>query len=226
MKEEAPDELVRAQRTGAETAGLEDDAILPDGAEAGVGDGDAVCIAGEVGQDLQGPSEGTLGVDDPASLVELVPQAGEGDGVGEVGRGAGEADLAGPVGATDPVEELATEEGADHGDREKELAAGGDPARPVARETTSGDDAVEVGMEPHVARPGVKDGGDTQLGAKASGGEFLEAVGRGGEEQVVDERGVGQRDGAERLGEGEDDVKVWDREQELEATIEPGFGLT
>ncbi len=44
------------------------DSAVDYGNESGVSDGDAVSIAREVGQDLQGSGEGLLGINDPVAL--------------------------------------------------------------------------------------------------------------------------------------------------------------
>ena len=47
---------------------MEADFVIRHRNESGVGDGNAVCIAREVGQDLRWTGEGSLGIDDPVGL--------------------------------------------------------------------------------------------------------------------------------------------------------------
>src|ERR1700758_2980501 len=73
VEQEAPDELVGAERhcavprlpVAAIILVLEGHAAPVESNEATVGDGDAVCVAGEVGEHCFWPGEGRLGVDKP-----------------------------------------------------------------------------------------------------------------------------------------------------------------
>ena len=47
------------------------DPIILERHQSMVGDGDAVCIAGEIVQNMLGTAEGWLGIDDPVLLEEL-----------------------------------------------------------------------------------------------------------------------------------------------------------
>ena len=54
----------------------EGDAIVLEGHEAMVGDGDAMGVAGQVVENVFGAAEGWLGVDDPVLLAELPEESG------------------------------------------------------------------------------------------------------------------------------------------------------
>lgn len=77
VKQETADELVRIERHQLLLAGRsiilpsEGDLVSIDVDEAGVGDGNAMGIAAEIGQHLFGSGKGRLGIDDPvdAALV-------------------------------------------------------------------------------------------------------------------------------------------------------------
>ncbi len=81
VDEEAADELVGGEGRGlvSFTAAIglcgavvfpfEGHALVVEGNEPGVGDGDAVGVAGEIGEHRAGTSEGPLGVDDPIDLA-------------------------------------------------------------------------------------------------------------------------------------------------------------
>jgi hypothetical protein len=56
----------------------ERDAIVFEGHEAMVGDGDAVGVAGQVVENMFGAAEGRLGIDDPVLLAELPEEVAEG----------------------------------------------------------------------------------------------------------------------------------------------------
>ena len=73
MQQEAADKLVRIERHDAVTSPsvapvifpFEADMLCIEGDEARIGDGDAVGVAGEIGEHLVGPGKGTFGVDHP-----------------------------------------------------------------------------------------------------------------------------------------------------------------
>ena len=74
--EEAADELDRreAHRFLAVSVGVvlpaKGDHAVPEGQDSFVGDGDPVGVSGQVLEDLAGPAEGGLGVDDPILPTE------------------------------------------------------------------------------------------------------------------------------------------------------------
>ena len=71
VEQEAPDELVGLQTHGLYGAVVaivlpgEPDMFVVAGLDAAVGDGDAMGVAAEIGENLRGSAEGLLGVDDP-----------------------------------------------------------------------------------------------------------------------------------------------------------------
>ena len=97
VEEEAPDELVRGQTHDPDSAVAaivlpsEGDMILVAGHEAAVGDGDAVGVAAEIGEDLGGATEWLLGIDDPVAPPQGGEIAREVVAIGECGEIAEEA---------------------------------------------------------------------------------------------------------------------------------------
>src|SRR6266478_6072165 len=91
MNEEAADELVGWQRhylglvasLGPVVFPFEGDAGLVEGDEAGIGDGDAMGVAGEIGEHRLGAAERALGIDNPFGLAERRQIFGEGFVLGE-----------------------------------------------------------------------------------------------------------------------------------------------
>jgi len=80
VKEEAADELLKRKRqrsdpTAAVILEAESDGPVVDVKQPVVGDRDAVCVAGEILQDVLGAVEGWLGVDDPLGAPCLVEEA-------------------------------------------------------------------------------------------------------------------------------------------------------
>jgi len=126
--------------------GAEADGIGRDGLDPGVRDADAVRVATEVADDVLGPAEGPLGVDDPARAVQA---AEEGGVVGD-----GQIDPAVVDGGAQGREHLAAEQRAHDVDREQKLATGGSPAVAGDVEPAAGHDAVQVRMPAEAALPG------------------------------------------------------------------------
>src|SRR5262249_58545469 len=56
----------------------EGDSTFVESDEAGVGDGDAMCVAGEIGERRLGPGEGWLGIDEPVLPSQRREMPGEG----------------------------------------------------------------------------------------------------------------------------------------------------
>ena len=73
---------------------------------------------------------------------------------------------------------------------------------------------MDVGVMLEVLAPGVEHGQEADLGPEVLGigGDLLQGLRGGAEEQAVDDPRVLQGDRAEGRREGEDDVKVLDRE--------------
>jgi hypothetical protein len=71
--------------------------------------------------------------------------------------------------------------------------------------------------------PGVEDGGESDAGAQMLrvGGDRGQRVGRGPEQEVVDDGLVVERDGADRRWKGENDVIVGNRREFGLAVFEP-----
>ena len=175
VEQEAPDELLGGQCHRPEAVLLavvlpaEADVAVLDGEDAAVGDGHAVGVAAEVGEDTGGAVEGRLGVDDPVGLAQGLEVALEGGGVGERGEGAGEAQAALAEVAFELVEEEGAETAREDADGQEEAGPAADPAVACGSEAAAGDDAVQVGMEAEIAAPGVEDGEEADLGTEVAG---------------------------------------------------------
>lgn len=102
-----------------------------------------------------------------------------------------------------------------------------DEARSIGGESPSSHNAVKMRMQREVLAPGVEDGGDAgrppDLGREVPGiaGEGGERVGGGAEEEIVDHTGSVEGQGAEFVGQGEDDVEVVDGEKVGAPRLEP-----
>ena len=88
----------------------ESDVIIFDGGQAAVGDGDAVCIATEIGERLGGSTERLLCLDDPVDAAHGLDEGAEARGIGEIEKVAEEVQGAGVVGFLQTFEEQTAEE--------------------------------------------------------------------------------------------------------------------
>ena len=101
-----------------------------------VGDGDAMGVASQIMQDVLGPAEGWLGIDDPVLLIERAQEDGEAPPVVKWRALTEEAQLVAGKEAPQSGDELAAEYTAEHLDWEQEGVTGRDPARVVGRKST------------------------------------------------------------------------------------------
>lgn len=73
--------------------------------QAAVGDGDAMGVAAQIGEDLFGTAERRFGVDDPFDPLQSSQLGAEGGRVGQAGEIAEEAKLAGVEGVLQALQE-------------------------------------------------------------------------------------------------------------------------
>ncbi len=83
----------------------EGNVVVADGNEAAVGNGDAVGVSAEIGENLGRPAEGLLGVDDPLDAPDGGKMGGEGCGIGERLEIAEEGETTSVEGSLQPLEE-------------------------------------------------------------------------------------------------------------------------
>ena len=83
--------------------------IVVAGSDAAVGDGDAMRVAPEIGEDLRRAAERLLGIDDPIDAPRGGQMSGEGSGIGQMCEIAEEAETPGAEGGLQAFEEEAAE---------------------------------------------------------------------------------------------------------------------
>jgi hypothetical protein len=87
VEQEAPDELVGLQTHGLDGAAVaivlpgEGDVMVVAGLDAAVGDGDALGVAPEIGEDLRRSAKRLLGVNDPIDAMRGGQIGGERRGI-------------------------------------------------------------------------------------------------------------------------------------------------
>ena len=190
--------------------------LVVEGDEPMVGDGDAVGVTGQVGEDGVGPVEGRFGEDDPGLLEAAGNEVLELDG-GEL------AEETPAVGIAEPIEIASPEDPTQHADRKEEAPLARHPGAPVGSEAPSRDDAVQVRMVDEGLPPGVEHGEEPDAGPEEAGvGSHIEQRGGSGpKEQVVEDARMGKGDGSELVGQREDHVGIGHGEHIGLAPLEP-----
>src|SRR3546814_1557720 len=124
----------------------------------------------------------------------------------------------------EPGQEQAAEQGGEHADRQEEGGAGGYPACSIAGDAAARYDHVDVGMMGKRGSPCMEYGGDADPGTEMLGisGDREHRIGRGLEQQIIDQRFVMIGDGGDLGRHREHDVEVADREKVGLAGLEPG----
>lgn len=116
MQKKPADERVRLQPHDLDNSVLtiilpcEGDMIVVASFDAAVGDGAAMGVAAEMGEDRRGSAERLVGVDDPRAAPHGRDMGGEGGFLGEMCKVAEEAEGTGVEGALQPFEEQAPEQ--------------------------------------------------------------------------------------------------------------------
>ena len=150
MEQEASDELVSAEGHDfvavvvAIVLPAEGDGAVLDPGQPGVGDGNAMSVAAEIGEHVLRSTERRLGVDHPVDAARRAKQPGKAIGLVEVGEGAAEGQFASLEGLIESLKEQAAEQARQHADRQEEAGAAGHPALTVGGQAATGNDAVQV----------------------------------------------------------------------------------
>jgi hypothetical protein len=122
VEQEAPDELVGAERhcavprllVAAVILVTEGHTALVESKQAAVCDGDAVGIAGEIGEHCLRPSEGWLGVDEPVLAPQRCKMGLEGSAAPQALEIAEEHQPTRRMGLSDPGQEEPPEQAGEH----------------------------------------------------------------------------------------------------------------
>jgi hypothetical protein len=128
VQEKATDELGGVERHGPEAVAafdpvafpFEDDALVVERDEPGIRDGDAMSVAGEIGEDGLRPGEWPLGVDEPIGAAQWRERGVEGVCCGERGEAAEEDEATGCVEGFEPFEEKPAEQTRQHAHGQEE----------------------------------------------------------------------------------------------------------
>ena|SRR5881394_1263316 len=202
VEEEPSQKLVGREGNGVAATSAEGDAAGVERNEAAVGKSDAMSVAAQVAENVLWSAEGRFGVDDPALSLKLVAEMLE-------LSWSRQAQVAARMSLPQTREKLASKECPQHTDRKQEVFASPDPTLAIGGQAATGDDAVHVGMEEQLTGPGMQHAGDAKLGAEPAriATEREQRFGRTGEEQVEEERPVGERERTQLGRQSKDDVK-------------------
>src|SRR5215813_12013516 len=230
VEQEAPDELVGAERhcavprlPAAVILVTEGHAALVESNEASVRDGDAMGVAGEIGEHCFWPGEGRLGVDKPFLALEWCEMCGEGLATMQVVDLAKEREPACRVGVGERRQEQPPEQAGQHRHWQEKARLAAHPARAVERYPTTRHNDMDVRMVGHCRAPAVEYGSGANPGTEVLGigGDREQRFGCRAEQQVVDDRLVLIGDWSDLGGQREDHVEIADRQQIGLASSEP-----
>ncbi len=120
-----------------------------------IGDGDAMCVACQVWENIFRPAEWWLDVDHPIVAVQLAKKAAEEPGFGKMLEIAMILEPVVAEQVLETVNEFASKHAAEYFFRKQELVPGMNPPRVIRRQSAGGYDAVHVGVNLQVLPPGV-----------------------------------------------------------------------
>lgn len=168
VKEKSPEELVGVKGHVFELVALgsvapsERNLVVVDRLDTVVGEGNAVCVATEVAQNLFGTGKRWLAVDDPVVARSATKTS--------VAVGTGPTERARVESLFELLEELASEDPGEDTDKEQESGFGRDPSVVVSgAESPTGNDAVEVRVEVEGLGPCMEDRREADAGAEVLG---------------------------------------------------------
>jgi len=187
--------------------------IVLEGEEPFVADGNAMGVAAQVAQHLCGTSQRRLAIDHPLPRRRLAQQAGS----------KRQAESASPLVECplEAVEELGFEDPGEHPHGHEESRPRSDPAIPGGGEPAACHDAVQVGMEGEGLGPGVQDCDRAGQGTEATAAHVMQRLEGGVEEHRIAAPAVGEEEGMQRLGHGEDQMEVLHRQEAALLGLDP-----
>jgi hypothetical protein len=152
VDEEASQQLIRGNGHDLLLAAVgivspaEGDAIVFEGYESMVGDGDAVGIAGQLVENILGAAERWLGIDHPVLPAEFGEEVAESGRQGKLLQRAMELEPVVFEQFTKPRPELAAEAAAKCLDGQEEACRRIDPSGTIGSQAAGGNDVVDMGM--------------------------------------------------------------------------------
>ena len=123
------------------------------------------------------------------------------------------------------VEKFAAKDAAENLDGQEETIFRLDPVGVAWIETSGGNDAVEMRVQPQVLAPGMEDAEEADLGSKVLGVgcNFEHGLSAGAEEQIVEQPWITLTERVQLVGQGKDDVEIGHAKQILFAPCQPAL---
>lgn len=219
VTQKAPDEFHTAQGSGLCAAAMsailvtESHLAIAVGDDAFVADGDSVRVSAEVAQDLFGSGYGRLGVDDEFLNGSATQQ--------EAARGHRDAQTA--LGESDfkRLEKFPSKDHREFPDRQKESRSRRDPLRAIEAQSSTGRDAVDVGVIPELLIPGVEDGDEARCGSEVAATHVDHGLRYGLEQEGISGARIAAEERVEAGRESEDLVKVENGEKVVHLGLDP-----
>src|SRR5260221_6289342 len=192
-----------------------------DGPQAGGADSDAVSVASQIIQDVVGSDDGAFGKNDPGAGGDLAQKCGESSGVLERQQVCVELKFAGGMELEQRGAELAREHFGHRLHWEEPACLFGSGPGILGGKSAAGDQTMQMGMIHQILAPGVKDGGEAQLGLKAYLAELQERGAGALKEQLVEGGQVLQNQRAQGRRQSEDPMEIAHGQKRTALALEP-----
>ncbi len=180
------------------------------GHEPPVGDGHTMGVACEVCQHMGGVPQRFGGMHHPLGRPQGVEKALPALRLRECLTASGTEEGAPGICLPQGGDEQPAKQPTEDAHWEKEAGTAGHPSRAVRCQAPARDDTMEVRMVVQLLAPGMQDRqkADVSPSMLRITGESQECFGGGTEQQVIEEAGIGQRQGTERGGQRKDHVRI------------------
>ena len=172
-------------------------------------------IARQIGQHGLRPAERALGIDDPLGSAQRCQIRREGLRIGESGVIAEELQVAELVCGKESLQKQPSEQAREHAHRQEEAGPARHPTLAVERDAAARHDHMDMRMMGERRAPGMENRGDADAGAEVLGvgRDNDQGLGRGLEQQVVDDGLVLIGDIGDGRRQCEHDMMVRHRQQ-------------
>jgi hypothetical protein len=195
-------------------------------ADARIGDGDAVSIAGKVSDGMCRVHEGRFGVNDPVFLGRRLEEGLEGLLFAYVVERGGKAEASVLVSVHEELKEALAILGAEVLDGKKEVVfEGAVPASAVEGKRAARDKAVDVDVNAQELVPSVENGQDADGSLETLVTEVQKGAGRGVEEDFVEEGLVRQCESVKLVWQGKDVVEILNGQKLGLSVLGPGLAV-
>ncbi len=154
-----------------------------------IGDGDTVCVAGQIPENMFGAAERGLCIDYPVLTEQRSKEGVERFRFCEHFHAAGEPEFSRMEGAFESVGELATKDIGQHFHGQEKPVARVDPALVIGPKATGRDHAMDMRMDLEILPPGMQNAEESDLRAQmfGIGRDLQQSRSAGVEQKIVDD---------------------------------------